>query len=348
MKFAVIKKLIVLMALVVQVGCYPANFQVTITPTTIPFTNTPETQEKTGSAAGTAVLFRVLTGHRGRILDVEFSSRGELLASSSQDMEIKIWDLKSGEQVHAFSMRSVDMADIDISTIRNYLASGEAIWDLESKQEIHILERGSHAPGFAAFSPDGAILALGLFDQPITLWDVESGQPISAFDRQDENRTKRMAFSPDGSLLAVGVADGSVRLLDAASGIIVKTLQYVGETDTHDLAFSPDGRYLATGGRMPLVILWEVDSGEVARIFRLTDHAISLDFSPDGRVLATAGGSQYEVRLWNVDSGELLNSIAHNDQLSSIAFSPDGKLLAVGSFDGNIYLWGISTTLQAE
>lgn len=293
------------------------------------------------STAGNVLSSRTLSGHSRRVLDVAFSGRGEFLASSSQDMNIKLWDVKSGKEVHAFRMQSVDMADIDISIGRNLLASGEAIWDLKSLQEIHVLKRGSPLPGSVAFSPDGSVLALGLFEQQITLWDVASGKPVSTFKRQEENRTKRMEFSPDGTVLAVGVIDGTVRLLDVAGGNIVKTLKYTGETDIHGVAFSPDGTYLATGGRVLAVVLWDVKSGEVVRTFRLTDNAISMDFSPDGTILATAGGYEHEVRLWDVESGNLLQSLPHKDQLTSVAFAPDGRKLAVGCFDGNIYLWEI-------
>ncbi len=289
------------------------------------------------------ILLHTFSGHSKRVLDVAFSAQTKYIASSSQDMNIKLWDVKSGQEMHTFRMKSVDMSDIDISIDGNMLASGEAIWDLDSMQEIHVLERGSRFPGFVAFSPDGSVLALGLFDQRITLWDVTSGQPIYTFDMQEENRTKRIEFSPDGALLAVGVYDGTVRLLDIVSGEIMNILKYRGETDIHDLAFSPDGKYLASGGRVPAVILWDVASGEVIRTFRLTDNSISMDFSPDGTILASAGGYEHEVRLWDVESGDLLRSLPHNDQIMTVAFSPDGKLLAAGCFDNQIYLWGIST-----
>ena len=333
---------IAILAIAALYGCNPTSVPEDNEPLSTPNTITSVPGMIPNHTAENVVLWHIFHGHSGRVLDIAFSARGEFLASSDQDMNIRLWDVRSGQEVHTFRMNSVDMADIDISTERNLLASGEAIWDLESMQEIHTLERGSPYPGFVAFSPDGsAVLALGLFEQQITLWDVTSGQPAYTFDRLDENRTKRMEFSPDGTLLAVGVIDGTVRLLDVASGEMVTILAYNGETDIHDLAFSPDGNYLASGGRVPAVILWDVESGEVVRIFRLTDNAISMDFSPDGTILATTGGYEHEVRLWDVESGNLIHSLPHNDPLTSVAFSPDGRLLAVGCCDGNIYVWEI-------
>ena len=338
------KAQITIIIIAILYGCSPTSVPVTNGPVSTQNTITPAASVISNTTAKNVILLQTISGHSNRVLDVAFSARGEFLASSSQDMNIKLWDVKSGQEVHSFQMKSVDMADIDISIDRDLLASGEAIWNLKSMEEIHVLERGSQFPASVAFSPDGSVLALGLFDRQITLWDVTSGQPVYTFDKQEENRTKRMEFSPDGALLAVGVIDGSVRLLEVASGKIIHILQFGGETDIHDLAFSPDGNYLASGGRVPAVILWDVASGEVVKIFRLTDNAISMDFSPDGSILATAGGFEYEVRLWDVESGDLLLSLPHNDQLTSVAFSPDGRLLAVGCFDNNIYIWGIPLT----
>lgn len=339
--YHIVKTQITIIASILLCACSPASKPGDLELSSIPDTVTPIPTEIVNDVSDNVVPLRTLSGHNGRVLDVVFSAQGEFLASSSQDMNIKLWEVSSGEEIHTFRMSSVDMADIDISLVRNLLASGEAIWDLESLEEIHILERGLPVPGFVVFSPDGSMLALGLFEQQITLWDVISGQPVYTFDRQAENRTKKMDFSPDGTLLAVGVNDGTVRLIDIESGHVSTVLKYSGETDIHDLVFSPDGKYLATGGRVPLVILWDLSSEEVLKTFRLTDNVISMDFSPDGRLLATAGGYQYEVRLWDVESGNLLHSMPHNDQITSVAFAPDGKMLAVGCFDGNIYLWDI-------
>jgi WD40 repeat protein len=344
----IVKVLIAITSIVFLFACSPTELQEINDPVSIPNTITPAPNVVSSSTPESVVLLHVLSGHSRSVLDVVFSARGELLVSSSRDKEIKLWDVQSGQEVHAFQMRSVDMANIDISIDRNLLASGEAIWDLESMQEIHTLERGNPLPASVAFSPDGSVLALGVIEQQITLWDVASGQPFFTFERQDENRTKRMDFSPDGELLAVGVIDGTVRLLDVSSGEIVKVLHYPGETDIHDLAFSPDGNYLATGGRVPAVVLWDVASGEVVRTFGLTDNSTSIDFSPDGKILATAGGREFEVRLWDVESGTLLETLPHGDQIAYIAFSPNGNLLAVPCFDSNIYLWEIPIYPRSE
>jgi WD40 repeat protein len=286
-------------------------------------------------------LLHTFSGHGGRVLDVVVSPQGDLIASSSQDLTIRLWDTGSGQEVHHFRMMSVDMADIDVTRDGCLLASAETIWSLEDLQEIHAIERGSAMPAHVAFSPDGSTLAVGRFDQEIQLWNVTSGDPVFSLAEQDEVPTKSMQFSPDGAALAAGVHDGRVMFWDVGRGEIINTLHYPGETDIHDVAFSPDGAYLASAGRVPAVILWSVDRGEPVRTFGVRDTVLSLAFSPDGTILAAAAGAERAIRLWDVESGDLLRSLAHDDQVSAIAFSPDGRYLVAGGFDSNVYLWGV-------
>lgn len=66
-----------------------------------------------------------------------------------------------------------------------------------------------------AFSPDGQILALGLENGSVELWDANSQQKIYAISpgtENDRNPVGGLTFSPDGKLLAVGLADGTLRL----------------------------------------------------------------------------------------------------------------------------------------
>jgi WD40 repeat protein len=65
------------------------------------------------------------------------------------------------------------------------------------------------------FSPDGQILALGLRDGTVVLWDVEKNRNIYNIPTRPSDRSYSvggLAFSPDGKLLAIGLEDGTVRL----------------------------------------------------------------------------------------------------------------------------------------
>jgi acetyl esterase/lipase len=282
-----------------------------------------------------------LRGHRDRVNDLAFSGDGAYLASSSLDKTIKLWDVQTWQQVHAFGMNKVGFNGIAFSPDGRLLASADAIWDVESKQVVHTLERGRNVPSPVAFSPDGSTLAVAPESQSIKLWDVASGELLRTFAEQPDDVTFSIALSPDSALLAAGVHGGMVRLWDVASGQITGALEHGSEDDdVHDLAFSPDGSVLASAGNDDTVRLQDVASGQVVRILRHGNGLYGVAFSPDGSLVASACCDR-TVKLWDVATGRQVRSLPHGDEVMAVAFSPDGSLLAAGGYDDIVYLWGI-------
>ena len=158
---------------------------------------------------------------------------------------------------------------------------------------------GEHTDGVAAvsFSPDGALLASGLGDRTVLLWDVATREQVATLGHR--LWVNAVSFSPDGTLLASGLWHRTVLLWDVATREQVATLE--GHTNVvYSVSFSPDGALLATGGWDGMVILWDVLTREKIIAFGHTDAIRSVSFSPDGTTLA-AGGQDGTILLWNVD-----------------------------------------------
>jgi WD40 repeat protein len=68
-----------------------------------------------------------------------------------------------------------------------------------------------------AFSPDGLVVASGLSDGEIVLWDMAGGRdPITLMGH--EEYVARLAFSHDGRVLISASWDKTVRLWDLSQG----------------------------------------------------------------------------------------------------------------------------------
>jgi len=199
-----------------------------------------------------------------------------------------------------------------------------------------------------AFSPDGCILASGIEDGTVKLWDFCSGD-VNVRTLQNPNFEfglfNTIAFSPDGHTLASGSPD--VMLWDITSGSLIRTLD-VQYRITECIAFSPTGQILASSspGR---VFLWDFASGKqlqtlivFPRTTEGTPVVFGIAFSPDGRTLAAAGSDV--VKLFDVNSGVEIRTLeGHSAQVCSVAFSPNGRTLASGSYDNTVKLWDISS-----
>jgi WD40 repeat protein len=135
----------------------------------------------------TGTLLRTLTGHAGPVLGLAFAPGGQTLAACTADTErvitrepgeIKLWDLRSGEEV---------------MSLRGHLGGVAGV----------------------AFSPDGRRLASGGDDDRVKLWDPSTGQEVLTL-YEHVGPVTAVAFSPDGHRLASASFDGNVMLWNGA------------------------------------------------------------------------------------------------------------------------------------
>ena len=224
-------------------------------------------------------------------------------------------------------------------SLLGYCRGTSSCYDITGHSSAHLLRS-------VAYSPDGAILAIGSDDGAIRFWDIAAGQSVADITGHGAP-SQMVAYSPDGNLLAIGSDDGAIRLWNTTTRRLKAVL--MGHTNqVRSVAFSPDGNLLASaGGRDFTARLWDVATGEALAVFRgHTGGVLSIAFSPDGGTLASAGGYQDNtVRLWDVATRQTKAVLTgHTSWVRSVAFSPDGSTLAsVGGFgDQTVRLWDVS------
>lgn len=226
---------------------------------------------------------------------------------------------------------------------------------------LSMIETGSPVIGLS-ISPDDRLIAAGMADNAVGVWQLESGAELYRLTGHDLMVTD-VEFSPDGATLASSSADTSVRLWDAESGALRHTLQkhldYVIK-----LSFSSDGARLASSSaaigvsdneRTPehnTIQVWDVASGE--NLLTIPPDGIGyvrdVEFSPDGSTIAATTWSSAlggTARIYDSESGaELQRLYAHRTTIANVEFSPDGKMLATGSRDGSVKIWNIEQGVE--
>ena len=103
-------------------------------------------------------------GEHGFVFSASFSPDGARIATGSYDGTAKIWDARSGAEIHTFKGHSGYVKSVTFSPDGKRLswASGDAtvrVWDAETGQESLILNGHTAAVVSVAFSPDGRRLA---------------------------------------------------------------------------------------------------------------------------------------------------------------------------------------------
>lgn len=306
-----------------------------------------------GDSQGIIYLYRVrdrqqllsLQGHVANtwISSLTFSPDSKLLASSSLDYDVKIWDVATGECLQTFKGHQQWVWSVAFSPDGKTIASGSdddtiRVWNLATG-ECRVLE-GSKRVWTVAFNSEG-ILASGGFDRTIRFWDVATGECLKIFQGH-QAAVWSVAFSADGKTIASGSADKTIKLWDVATGECLQTLK--GHIQgVRSLAFSACDR-LMSGSFDCTVRLWDTVTGNLLKT--LTGHAdqiwaVAANLKTD--IIASGDKSQI-IKLWNAESGKCLKTIqGYANWMWAIAVSPNGQLIASGGLDKDVRLWDTET-----
>ncbi|KAL3491549.1 quinon protein alcohol dehydrogenase-like superfamily [Aspergillus germanicus] len=282
-----------------------------------------------------------LGGHLGMVESVRFSPDARLLASSSDDRTVRLWNSSTGELYRIFEGNSNVYSSVVFSPNSQHLAANSEdqtiqIWDTATGELQRTLRTPFKSIQSIAFSPDGQFLALG-FGRIIGLLDPNTGK-LCRYFKGHSHSICSIAFSPNGQLLASGSMDNTVKIRDAITRKLYRTLK--GHHGTvNSVAFSPNGQLLASGSDDETIKIWDASTGELYHTLDdYIDWVKSVDFSTDGRLLAS-GSDDGTIKIWDTKTGELQKTLLdYSGPVSSVAFSPDGPILASGSI-GTIKLW---------
>ncbi|HEY7312524.1 MAG TPA: sigma-70 family RNA polymerase sigma factor [Gemmataceae bacterium] len=298
--------------------------------------------------------------HEGEAWSLAFSPDDKILASTSHDGLIYLWDAATGKELRRIRTTEAKKEYIShvfalaFSPDGKVLASRQTdnavcLWDVATGKELRRIAINNGAPkeeGALCFSPDGKALAFDLmallppreFKHRVLLLDAATGKEHCHLDFK--NGVRFHNFSPDGKAVAVTVGiEPGVQLWDAAAGKLIRKLK----AETFRMAFSPDGKLLASAGDKRIVFTDVKTGEEIGRMEAKMDLAMSLAFTPDGKTLLS-GNQDGKVRVWDVATKKLRRELdAHMWMIRDMALSHDGKTVAVGTVYNTIRLWDVAS-----
>lgn len=282
-------------------------------------------------------LIRTLSGHTDWIGGIEWSPDGRMLASTSKDRTIKIWNTQTGQCLHtlrspkgglnsiAFDPTSQTIAAFDFDQIK--------LWKTDNGKPIGSFSGGGGGEGLA-FDPSGRIIAVAAY-QVVNLFKAESGRLLETLEIQAFSKCYSIAFDPSGRVLAAG-CENEIRLWETQSWRLLHSLKS-NSGEVYSISFDPTGRTLATSGHR-IVQMWSVDDGRLIRTLEGHTGLIdSLAFSNASPLLASRSNDR-TIRLWHSSSGHLLKVITprkddHRAQYLDLAFHPRHAVLAISVSD---------------
>lgn len=249
----------------------------------------------TGSDPGRVVLFDletrtstpILQELEGKALQVAISPDRSLLAVSSRNQTVTVWDIRHNRQVRtlegpgagpgaATSALTFDssstylIASNDVA--RSETDPGEerqplerpaiAIWEVPSGLLRGTLHGHEDTITGLAAHPGGPLLASTSLDGTLRLWTIDgegdrAGTELHRIEAdQEQERFTSVTFTPDGRLMVTGSASGQVQFWSLEPLEMVHTLEVEGGS-VLALAFRPDGKQLAVSSRVGGLWLFE-------------------------------------------------------------------------------------------
>lgn len=186
-----------------------------------------------------------------------------------------------------------------------------------------------------AFSPTGRMLAAGGGNDPIRLWDADTGREIRSFP---ETWINALVFTKRASVVISAGAFKSIRLWEIATGKDYAKLEGHNAA-VKCLSLSPDNTILASGGQDGEVILWEFTTQKI--ISRHKDHrdeVTCLAFDDDSSLFVSGAGDR-TLRLYDVDNGKFLRAFDAGCLVQAVAFVPGSRTFVSGGDDDLLRFW---------
>jgi len=257
-----------------------------------------------------------LHGHTNSVTAIDFRpSTGDVLASCSADMTIKLWNFGVGATVPQACARTLVGHDHTVSCVRFVLPRGDSL---------------------LSASRDGSVRQ----------WDAETGFCVRAVTGHD-GWVRTLAVSPDGSLFATGGQDKTVRLWSTATGEQLCSLTG-HENVVECVAFAQrgSGPVLVSGSRDKTVRVWSLSTRECEAVLEGHNNWVrALLAVPQCPRVVLSTGDDKQLLCWDLDELRCVRTIrdAHDHFVVAIAHCALHDHYATASVDTLIKLW--STTL---
>lgn len=288
-----------------------------------------------------------MMGHRGPVTCVATHPIYSLVASSSEDATIKIWDYESAQYERTLKGHTGVVTGLCFDPSGNILASCSAdisakLWDMSTYTCTKTLKGHDHTISAVQFLPSGDFVLTCSRDNTVKCWEVATGFCTRTFSGHSD-WVKTLSISLDGELLASGGSDQNIIVWKVSNGQQVHTLrghEHVIET----LSFGKKPITLS----VTAAVLQSTSSSSSSSSTSTTapdaaDALIeSVASSADTFSYLASGSRDKTIRLWDPLKAQLLMTFsAHENWVRSVLIHPSGKYIISCSDDKSIRIMDI-------
>ncbi|KAK2900722.1 hypothetical protein Q8A67_008837 [Cirrhinus molitorella] len=192
----------------------------------------------------------------------------ELLATTSFDGQVEVWDVASGCRTAHINAHTNKITGCDVSPDEKHFATVSLdlnlkVWSAQKSTEVASLMNPSPL-NCVNFDPEGQLVAVGCWDGAIRLWNwYEKENIMTLLGHQSSVRS--LSFSPCSSILCSGCLSGDVRLWSVPAGACVGSY-HAHRGSTQSLNFLQGGNLLLSAGHDSVVHVWSGGLGQTVAV----------------------------------------------------------------------------------
>ncbi|MCE9533392.1 MAG: hypothetical protein K8T89_20045 [Planctomycetes bacterium] len=292
----------------------------------------------------------VFSGHQEAIYSIALSPDGKILATSSFDKSVKLWDMKSGKELRVFTGTNGHqniVLNVTFSPMGDTIASGGSdntarVWDIPMDSA---LKDYVHAAGVAAVAVtvDGKLLAGACKDGTVKLWTTVDGKQIFNLVGHPGGATG-VAFSANGQLLVSSGVDSTLRYWNPVTGLPIATVG-AHASGVNGVALFPNNTSAASIGEDGFLKWWLLPPVLPRALPSHTDAVTALGMSADGATVLSAGADKM-VKQSTYATGALVKDFpGAGVAMNTVISTPTPPSIVGGGSDGKLHVW---TTADAK
>ncbi|XP_065844948.1 cilia- and flagella-associated protein 337-like isoform X2 [Oscarella lobularis] len=270
----------------------------------------------------TTKALAVLKGHHATILDVIIHDELGQVFSYSQDVVLKVWDIREYVCIQSIAWKYPTSKLPDHSSCAMYLtplggSSSSLILSCNNflaefklqavgKQKCHTVTSHNKPIISVVYNESVGQIATGCEDSVVSMWDVETGQRMNQLSNVfGESELTSMAVDASERRLFTGARNGNVKVWNFSNGHCLRNLSAAHSAEVTAILDLPEKRQILSVGWSRTITGYK-DSPDVFH------------------------GSPGE-GVWK-------SCYAHKDDILTAVVCPPG-FIATGSFDGEIIVW---------
>ena len=293
---------------------------------------------------------RTLQGLSSPIHEIDDTEDGRLVAASSRDGNIHIWQASDGKLRMTAGHPSPNpgvIFNMDGTRLLTGANDGARVWNTASGQ-LEFVRQSVAAGGSFAISSYGRWI-VEADNGRLAVQDIQSGFDLYTLDAH-QGESQAYDISEDDQVIATGGPDGRVvlwnvpRIADAELPHAFDPIRWASEArpPPATAAFSHSGKLMATGAGDGALKIWDVSTHQLVRSIQADARDVdAVAFSEDDSRIVTGGFSE-GVKLWDANSGALLLHLdTDGRRVLPVSINRDNSIIAAAFQGGITKLWAV-------